>query len=85
MSDSALEVLTDYELEDRAQHLGEVALASTYRAAYDDPDQPLDWEYEFVGPVCDGPCDTCITREVLAAAWPVLMELARREVGRDAE
>lgn len=84
MSDSALEILTDYELEDRAQHLGEVALEATYRVAYDEPeDQPLEPEFEFAGPVCDGPCHTCITREILAAAWPALMELARREVGRD--
>jgi hypothetical protein len=32
------------------------------------------------GPFCG--CDTCIVREVLDAAWPYLLELAREEVRR---
>lgn len=32
-----------------------------------------------IAPYCG--CDTCIVREVLHAAWPHMLELAREEVG----
>ncbi len=70
---------TDRELEEQAQRLGEEALEACYRAAYDE-DPP---DFDFAGPVCDGPCHTCITREILWATWDPVMELARREVLRD--
>lgn len=67
----------DRDLEQEAQARGEAALDATYRAAYDEEDEPVD--FEFAGPVCDGPCNTCIVREVLSAAWEPMMDLARRE------
>lgn len=35
---------------------------------------------ETAGPYCG--CETCIVREVLFAAWPILLEAARAEVGQ---
>ena len=69
-------------LEQEAQARGEEALDATYRAAYDEEDEPVD--FEFAGPVCDGPCNTCIVREVLHAAWEPMMDLARREAADEA-
>lgn len=72
-------------LEEEAQRRGEEALEATYRAAYDYEDQDDEaLGYEFAGPVCDGPCHTCIVREILAAAWDPMLELARQEVRDDA-
>ena len=68
------------ELELEAQRRGEMMLEAVYREAHQDFDD--DYEHNGVEPegiVCEGPCETCIVREILNASWPVMAELARRD------
>lgn len=72
--------MTTAELERAAQQAAEKHL----RACEDALDIPFDAPdgYEPESPACapfDG-CPTCVVREVLFAAWPYVLELAREEV-----
>lgn len=73
--------LTETQLEERAQQASERRLAYANATLYHEeggvnPDEEFKGE-ELAGPFCG--CDTCVVREVLAAAWPYMRELARRE------
>lgn len=64
--------------EDDAQRAAEQRLAACNEHLWaeesgEEPDGP----YPAVGPYCG--CDTCVVREVLDAAWPVLLAAAREE------
>jgi hypothetical protein len=70
------------ELERKAQEAGEARLAYCQEMLYEDdhPDEPIRPPGEFeepCGPYCG--CETCIVREVLDAAWPFMLEMAREE------
>lgn len=65
--------MRDYGLE--AQQAAEAHLAAIWEYELADeghPDVPIP---DFAAPFCG--CDTCIVREVLHAAWPIIMEAAR--------
>lgn len=71
--------------EAAAQRAGEERLAYCQAQLYEDenpdPPAPAPGEgQEPCAPFCG--CDTCIVREVLDAAWPHLLELAREEARR---
>jgi hypothetical protein len=70
---------TDFEA--KAQQAAEARLAYCQAQLYeDDLDDLPEPAEQPCGPFCG--CDTCIVREVLDAAWPYLLELAREEVRR---
>jgi hypothetical protein len=70
--------------EQLAQAAAERRLAYCNAVMYaDEDDADADVDVEFpdehaAGPYCG--CDTCIVREVLDAAWPHMLALAREEV-----
>lgn len=72
----------DYDAE--AQRAGEERLAvlaevqEAYAYGYDAPERLT---RQLAGPACEG-CDTCTVREVLSAAWPILLDAARAELAR---
>jgi len=68
------------QLEREAQAAAEAMHEAVYRAALYEPDEEDEDLPEPEGIVCDGPCTTCIVREIANALWPYLKEMARREV-----
>ena len=65
-----------------AQQAAEKRLAYCNFLLYEEED-PEPWEGEVsepVGAYCG--CDTCVVREVLDAAWPHLLEVAKTELRR---
>lgn len=78
--------MPDYEAA--AQAAGEDRLAYCQSQLYEDenPDEPpapaAGEGQEPCAPFCG--CDTCIVREVLDAAWPFMLELAREEARQPA-
>lgn len=76
----------DYGYE--AQQAAEKHLDAIYAAqeATDEADEngiePPEWP-PTAGPWCGG-CDTCMVRETLFAAWPILLEAARAEIAAEA-
>lgn len=69
----------DYGLE--AQKAAEAHLAACQEAFWDweepDPDEPEQKESPASAPFCN--CDTCIVREVLFAAWPIVYEAVKED------
>jgi hypothetical protein len=69
------------ELEQKMQKAGELRLAAANFTLFEeeqDEEKPEELAgEELAGPYCG--CDTCIVREVLSAAWPHMLELARQE------
>lgn len=70
--------MSDYE--QAAQRAAEQHLAACqeWMWAEEEGGESLERECPSVGPFCG--CDTCIVREILWAAWPHLLALAREEV-----
>jgi hypothetical protein len=70
------------ELERKAQQAAERRLAFCQAQLYadedDDEPEPVLEDDGPCAPFCG--CDTCTVREVLDAAWPYLLDLARLEV-----
>jgi hypothetical protein len=72
------------KLETSAQEAAERRLAACTAILYEDEreeEEEVDGELaneQPAGPYCG--CDTCIVREVLDAAWPFMVELARADV-----
>jgi hypothetical protein len=66
--------------EQEAQRAAEERLAACNEHfwAEESGEQPPEGPYPACGPY--DACDTCIVREVLDAAWPYLLRLAREEV-----
>lgn len=72
---------TVVELEQRAQQLAERRLAYANALLFDEEDEDTA-AAEFPGEELAGPycgCETCIVREVLHAAYPAMLEIARLE------
>lgn len=75
----------DYGYE--AQQAAEAHLALCWEAFYsqeddgegDDGDEPS--ESPAIGPFCG--CETCVTREILYAAWPLMEASVRAEVANE--
>lgn len=67
------------ELEQAAQRAAEARLRDVETRYYAEQEGDNDaWDdYEGDAPYCG--CDTCLVREILHAAWPHLLELARLE------
>lgn len=71
-----------------AQRAAEAHLAACQEAfwAGEDPDGPYwepDWETAAMNSPASAPfdgCDTCIVREVLHAAWPIIEDHVRKEL-----
>lgn len=72
--------MTVSELERELQIRGENMHDAVYRVAHEEPDEDEPNLLQPEGIVCDGPCTTCIVREVAFAMWPVFKELARRDL-----
>jgi hypothetical protein len=72
--------MTTEQLEREAQAAGEAMHEAVYRVALYEPDDEDDDLPEPEGIVCDGPCTTCIVREIAFAMWPYINELARRDL-----
>ena len=71
----------NYGLE--AQQAAETHLAFLELATYENDEEfpaLVDVTVESAGPYCG--CTTCVVREVLYAAWPILLEAARAEVAQ---
>lgn len=67
------------ELERAAQTAAEERLAACQEVLFGDENGiGTDVESGASGPFCG--CDTCVVREVLDAAWPHMLELARLEL-----
>lgn len=64
--------MTADELEDLAQQAAERRLAVATSVLFDEEDELA--AAELTAPYCG--CDTCIVREVVAAAWPYLFRLS---------
>lgn len=64
----------------KAQKAGEERLQAIaeYELQTEELGEPPPIDYPAVAPWCG--CDTCVVREVLDAAWPHLLELARAEL-----
>lgn len=69
--------MTVVDHEALAQRAAETHLAACQEALWAE-EEGTDVESPALGPFCG--CDTCIVREILHAAWPHLLELAREEV-----
>lgn len=72
----------DYGLE--AQRAAEAHLEACWEALHEQEDADMAGEWESSAPdrwpVTAGPfcgCETCVVREVLFAAWPILTEAAK--------
>lgn len=66
-----------YEAQQAAEkHLA--AIQAAEEAAEELGDDLVNWP-DTAGPWCGG-CDTCMVRETLFAAWPILLEAARAEI-----
>jgi hypothetical protein len=64
--------------EKEVQRAAEERLAACNEALWaDDAGEEYDGPYPAVGPYCG--CDTCVVREVLDAAWPIMLQAAREE------
>jgi hypothetical protein len=74
--------MTATELERKIQQAAEARLAYCGEVLFaeenDEEPGPPGEDQEPCAPYCG--CDTCIVREVLDAAWPYMLELARLEV-----
>lgn len=69
------------ELETNIQRAAERRLAYCHASAFEE-DIPEELQDEQpLAPFCG--CDTCIVREVIDAAWPFVMELARDEIRQE--
>lgn len=77
--------MTSAELERKAQEAAEERLSYCQSTLYEDEAEvPAPGEgQEPSAPFCG--CDTCVVREVLDAAWPHMLELARRELADSEE
>lgn len=73
--------LSDLELETEAQRAGEAHLGACEQAMYETEETGEEADSSAGGLFCG--CRTCVVREVLQAAWPPLLELARRELAAD--
>lgn len=66
------------EIEAAAQHAAEERLAACQEALFAEEMGDAVAPSPAVGPYCG--CDTCMVREILDAAWPHMLELARLQV-----
>lgn len=67
---------TDWGL--KAHQAAEQHLAACLEAMYAEDESDLDtWPEDMAGPFCG--CETCVIREVLHAAWPILLQAAQAE------
>lgn len=76
-----MSVLPPAEIEAQAQRAAEEHLAACQEALYaeeDYGDTDVAAGSPAIAPFCG--CDTCVVREILHAAWPFMLELAREEV-----
>lgn len=64
--------------ETAMQQAAELRLAACQEALYEEEGAAT----PSIAPFCG--CDTCVVREVLDAAWPHMLALARAEVAREA-
>jgi hypothetical protein len=65
-----------YEAQQAAE--ARLALCEQWRWHYDDGDPEPEEPDPSIAPYCG--CDTCIVREVLAAAWPIVEQAVREEL-----
>lgn len=68
----------DYGIE--AQAAAEAHLEACFTALFEESEDGTPQWPETAAPFCG--CETCTVREVLHAAWPILLEAARAEVAR---
>jgi hypothetical protein len=68
--------------EDDVQRAAEERLAACNERLWAEEEGDVDVEhdgpYPAVAPYCG--CDTCVVREVLDAAWPIMLRAAREEL-----
>lgn len=61
-----------------AQAAAEMHLEACELSLMGEDEEPIEVDVDMAGPYCG--CTTCVVRETLHAAWPILIEAARAEL-----